>query len=272
MRIVAWIGDEVNQKALVNKIAKEFDLVGIITESKLKRKKKNTKQIFNSIIDRIMLKKMSDAWFNMIKFYKNKYSDYPNCEYLNIENINNEACYKFTKALKPDLIIVSGTRLVKERLMSINPEKGILNLHTGISPYVKGGPNCTNWCIVNKDFHLIGNTIMWIDLGIDTGNLILTEATPLNANDTLNDVHLKVMEHAHELYLKAIKGVEEGTAANVPQKSIVKGKTYYSKQWTRSKKIETLKNFKYFKDAMESGKVLKKQKDLKFVSLKSKNS
>ena len=78
----------------------------------------------------------------------------------------------------------------------------ILNLHTGISPYIKGGPNCTNWCIATKQFEKIGNTIMWLDKGIDTGELLTTENTKFNSTDkSLLKIHMRVMNHAHDLYI-----------------------------------------------------------------------
>ena len=64
--------------------------------------------------------------------------------------------------LKPELVIVSGTNLLAEHLIkTIRAYAKIINLHTGISPYVKGGPNCTNWCIYHANFSFIGNTVMY---------------------------------------------------------------------------------------------------------------
>lgn len=48
---------------------------------------------------------------------------------------------------------------------------------------------------------------MWIDEGIDTGNIITTEQTPLRGNESLFQIHLKVMDHAHDLYLRSIEVV-----------------------------------------------------------------
>jgi methionyl-tRNA formyltransferase len=133
-------------------------------------------------------------------------------------------------------------------MFAIKPSIGIVNLHTGLSPYVKGGPNCTNWCLANNDLHLIGNTIMWLNEGIDTGNIITTDFVHFTEEKTLSEIHHTVMEQAHELYLKAIAqlSVDPVSVSNVPQQSIAKGKTYYTKMWGLKEKSRLVKNLRNF--------------------------
>ncbi|MBK7956944.1 MAG: hypothetical protein IPK03_01810 [Bacteroidetes bacterium] len=50
----------------------------------------------------------------MKSFYNRAYPNYPQVNIIDVENINSDHVYQFTKDLEPDLIIVSGTRLVKE--------------------------------------------------------------------------------------------------------------------------------------------------------------
>jgi methionyl-tRNA formyltransferase len=204
----------------------------------------------------------------MLKIYEEKYPKYPNTAILELENINTEAAYDFTKSFTPDLILVSGTRLVKEKMLTIHPSIGILNLHTGLSPYVKGGPNCTNWCIANNDFHLIGNTIMWIDKGIDTGNILTTEFTPFNGKENLMELHMKVMEHAHDLYLNAVKFLDKGNKQSLKQSDIADGTTFYNKQWTLRQKFNLVKNFSQLKKQSDNGSINVKRKDIKTIDIK----
>ena len=131
-------------------------------------------------------------------------------------------------------------------MLSIHPGIGILNLHTGLSPYIKGAPNCTNWCIATEQYHLIGNTVMWIDSGIDSGNIATTEFTEFNGNEDLAAIHIKVMEHAHNLYLRAIKKIVNKECPNIKQDEIAKGVTYYTKQWELKQKINLVRNVKKF--------------------------
>ncbi len=267
MKIILWIGNEPNQKALVNKLHEVFPIAAIITETRQSKRKLTPRLIFEKIIEKTFLSSIGNAWWKMLKNYDNKYPKYPDTEILDVENINSELAYKFTAKHNPDLILVSGTQLVKEKMFDIKPSIGILNLHTGLSPYVKGGPNCTNWCIANNDFHLIGNTIMWIDKGIDTGNILTTEFTPLNGNENLLELHIKVMEHAHNLYINAVRFLNSGNSQSIKQSEIANGKTYFTKQWTLKQKIKLIRNFSQLKKEFYNGNIIAKRKDIKTVNI-----
>ena len=57
-----------------------------------------------------------------------------------------------------------------------------------------------------------------------------------------------VMEHAHELYNKAIKFVAQGGESNVLQSEIGVGKIYYTKNWKLKNKIDLVRNLKSVKN------------------------
>ena len=269
MKILLWIRNENTQKALANKIAEHMPIAGIITESRKSSLKRSFKDYYEKIYEKLFLPSVGKAWWKMLEHYQNLYPEYPKTEILDVENINSEEAYNFSIKIQPDLIIVSGTRLVKEKMLSIAPSKGITNLHTGLSPYIKGGPNCTNWCIATKNFHLIGNTVMWIDLGIDTGNLITTELTPFSGKEkNLLDVHITVMEHAHDLYIRALKKIYSGeTVPNVPQNTITNGITFYNKQWNLQQKKNLIYNFPLFLKYLNTNDFKNQQKEVITVSL-----
>jgi methionyl-tRNA formyltransferase len=252
MKIVLWIGDGVNQKALANKIYSKHKIDLIIVEGKAVKNKINLSSILQRVVDKLFFSSLNKAWFQMLSYYAKNYTIYPPVPILYVDNINDAKVYKATTDLQPDLIVVSGTRMIKGKLLSIQPHVGIMNLHTGLSPFIKGGPNCTNWCLAINQFHLIGNTIMWIDDGIDSGNIILTETTQFIGNESLSELHLKVMEHAHELYLTAIDGIIKGKHSNVVQNEIALGKTFYTKDWDIIHKRKALANFKKFNSVISS--------------------
>jgi len=249
MKLVLWIGNDPNQYALANKLAEHFDIVGIVLETKhvpIKKKKPTLKSYWNKIIVRLFYKWIPNTWFQLMTYYRKKYPNLPNTQVFEVNNINDVETKTLTEKLNADLIVVSGTYLVKKSTLATKSTHGIANLHTGLSPYIKGGPNCTNWCIATKQFELIGNTIMWIDEGIDSGNLILTEQTRFKGDESFFDIHKKVMNHAHELYIRAIRDVEKGTAFNVPQNNICTGAIYYTKDWNWKAHKQLKKNFTYF--------------------------
>jgi len=267
MKIVMWIGNEPNQRALANKINDIFPLSGIVTETRNVQTKVTVQKIFEKIVEKIFLRFIGSAWWGMQQYYDKRYPEYPDVKILDVENINAEEAFNFSQDLEPDLILVSGTRLIKDKMLSVNPNIGILNLHTGLSPYIKGGPNCTNWCIATNQFHLIGNTIMWIDAGIDTGNLLATAFTDVNGNETFSELHLKVMEHAHSLYLNSVQFLSDGFKHSIPQNEISKGKTYYTKEWTLKQKINLALNYKKLKSYFTSEKPNQDRKTIQTIEI-----
>ena len=104
MKILLWIGDEPNQKALANKINEIFPVCGIITERKVCKPNNTIKKIGEKIIEKIFLRSIGKSWWGMQKYYDRLYPEFPRVEQLVVENINTDEAYQFTKQLNPDLI------------------------------------------------------------------------------------------------------------------------------------------------------------------------
>jgi hypothetical protein len=246
--IVIWCGGAPNQKALANKIAGQFRVAGIVVDEQPgKPVSRKWPQLPALIWDRFIFRSIYGAWKNLMQVYSTRFPEWPaNVPLLRVKGINSEETVKFTRQLNPDLIIVSGTALVRQPLLDIPATIGIINLHTGLSPYVKGGPNCTNWCIANNAWHLTGNTIMWLNAGIDSGNIITTETIDIRNAVSLDDAHIRVMEHAHDLYLRAINYLLETASPynSIPQAQLGKGKLFLNRMWTADKRKQLLRNWK----------------------------
>ncbi len=247
MKIILLCSDNHNQIALANKIANRFNLTGVVIEKHQKKKISfSLAQLRERILDRTIFYSIHRAWYNLMQYYKSIYPDLPETQKIEVGKINSTDTIEFISKLNPDLLMVSGTSIIGKQILNLPIAKGIVNLHTGLSPYIKGAPNCTNWCIAKNSFHLIGNTVMWIDAGIDSGNIITTEQIIVQGQETLEELHLKVMEHAHELYCKAVEKIETDfeNCPNIKQASIDNGTTYYSKDWNWKNKLDLISNFK----------------------------
>lgn len=252
MRVVILTNRQGNQVALANKIAKEAEIAAIVCSRNIATRrpgaKKRLKLLLNGIAGRTIGRPFVKTWFQLLERYDSLYPKLPPADIIEVHNINDEATVETIERLLPDLVIVSGTNLVgKKVIKTARLSGGIVNLHTGISPYVRGGPNCTNWCLAKKWFHLIGNTVMWLDEGIDTGNIIATEQTVLDGTETLLDLHWKVMEHAHDMYVRAILSIGRGEkTVSVPQKEVARGAYFASSDWTAFQMRRALSNYRLF--------------------------
>lgn len=261
MRIVLLCNAQHNQVALANKIAGRFQLAGIVIEKQQgnKRPKRSFSKLFEKLLNKTVFISLRNAWFGMLEHYKNIYPSFPAARSISVNNINDPETVDFINELKPDLLMVSGTSLVRKNILELSIPLGIINLHTGLSPYIKGGPNCTNWCIADNKMHLIGNTVMWIDAGIDSGDLLCTALTPLTGRETLLELHIKVMEHAHRIYLDAVQQIKDGPGScpRVKQSGIAEGTVYYNRQWNWKAKLALLRNMKKMPAYFSSEKYLK---------------
>ncbi len=266
MRVVILTNRQGNQIALSNKIAEVAEVAAIVFSKNIPRKSPNlskkTRLFINGLANRTIGREFVNVWFEMQSKYNSLYPNLPTKNIIEVQNINDAETVETIEKISPDLVIVSGTNLVGKKIIKAAQKRsGIVNLHTGISPYVKGGPNCTNWCLAKNWFHLIGNTIMWLDLGIDTGNIIATEQTPLNGTETLFDLHWKVMEHAHNLYRKSVSRIDKNQEVySIPQKSIAKGNHFNSVDWNANAIWQASVNFRgnyksYFLDVEKHQKL-----------------
>jgi methionyl-tRNA formyltransferase len=235
LRIVLLACDQPNQYALAHKLAATCELAAVVVSANQPRRPppRRWRIFLNRVEGRLVGRPFVGAWKGLLERYRERYRGFPPSPRLEVGNVNDPETLQAIERAAPDLVVVSGTNLVGRAVIeAAQRHGGIVNLHTGISPYVKGSPNCTNWCLATDRFEMIGNTVMWLDPGIDSGDLIATERTPLEGTESLVELHWKVMEHGHDLYLRCIRAIADGRAARVPQRSIAEGHTYYRADWS----------------------------------------
>lgn len=248
MRLLLLTTDQPNQVALAHRLADRIELCGAVLSANGARGRTHRPwgRAGSALSNRTVGAPFTRAWRELQARYRERHPDgFPRgLPLVEVPEINDPATRDALETMKPDLVAVSGTNLVGPDLIRGAPPSGMLNLHTGISPYVKGGPNCTNWCLAKGWFHLIGNTVMWIDEGIDTGRLIVTERTALSGEETLGELHWEVMEHAHKLYTSAIDAIARGSSADgVPQSDLGAGTTFFNRDWNVRAMLRARRNF-----------------------------
>ena len=125
---------------------------------------------------------------------------------IHVDDVNNLKCLEFVKKCNPDVIVVNGTNLLRKPYFEFNPAPrfGIINIHTGLSPYCRGG-NCNLYAILHKQIHLVGVTVHYIDQGIDSGDIIFTERPTINLGDTFESLENKVFRLGEDLLLLALE-------------------------------------------------------------------
>lgn len=247
MRVILLCSSAPNQMALANKIHASVPLSGIYLRVVPCPKRRTLVQFCRKVLERLAGWPFARAWKEMQDAYLAEFRNWPLEIGAEVEDINCEEILWAITDMEPDLVLVSGTNLLSQTTIThIDLYCPILNLHTGSSPYVKGGPNCTNWCLWLGRPELIGNTVMWIDAGVDTGNIIASHPVRPYESDTLQVLHRRVMDGAHDLYSAVVQRFVSGELLNsIPQKNLGEGVSFRSKDWAPLSMIKAYLNFKF---------------------------
>ena len=130
---------------------------------------------------------------------------------------------EYLKQLKPDFIIVVafGQILTKE-VLDI-PTIGCINLHASLLPMYRGAAPL-NWVVINGE-KVSGNTTMLMDVGLDTGDMLLKDEVEITENMTAGELHDKLMISGADLLIKTIDGMSKGEITPIKQE----GETCYAK-------------------------------------------
>jgi folate-dependent phosphoribosylglycinamide formyltransferase PurN len=267
--VMLWLGASPNHQALACRIASSVPVTEIIVERRVsKRDRRSLRRLLDGVLGRSLFRSISTAWRQTQNHYAQAFPSLPATRILEVEDIHSPLAREFARSSNAEIVAVSGTRMIRSSMLDESSHRNILNLHTGLSPFVKGGPNCTNWCVARKAWHLIGNSVMWIDAGIDSGDLVTTETVPLLGTESFSELHLKVLDHAHSLYVKAIHALWEGRRVpRVKQAELGQGVTFYSRQWNAVSKTRMLLNFRNFGADFDSNDSCRLREAVETVSL-----
>jgi len=276
MKVLLLTSNSIQNMALSHMISRQHELVGIVYENRfsgenrlfnyLKKVNYNPLKVIEKLYQKYRLRDLESSLVTCINEGYRNYSSFYDTSIREVANINQKESVEFIKNTVHDIIIVSGTRIVKKEILSLRPEYGVINMHTGLSPYYNGGPSCTFWCLYNEDVEYIGATVMFIDEGIDSGNIILTDTISLNPTDSYGQMEFKAIDLGNHLILKALeKLLGDRNFRGYKQKDIASGYVYYNKNYTFNKRLAVQNKMK---DGTISKLITNKQfdKDIKKFS------
>lgn len=138
-----------------------------------------------------------------------------------VDDINEKSCLEFLRVQSPDVLVVLGTAILKKEVLSI-PPKLILNIHGGIVPEYRN-VHCDFWALRLKDYSHIGTSIIYLDEGIDSGDIALQNTIESSEGDGILSVKRKNLELAGDLILEAIHRVSKDELPRIPQKEAAVG-------------------------------------------------
>jgi methionyl-tRNA formyltransferase len=119
------------------------------------------------------------------------------------------------KQLNPDVIVVAAFGQILSKVILELPKFGCINVHASLLPDYRGSAPI-QWSILDGE-EKTGITIMHMDEGIDTGDMISKEEIILSPKETFGTLHDKLAAAAGPLLIKALADIEAGRATRTKQ-------------------------------------------------------
>lgn len=119
------------------------------------------------------------------------------------------------KEINPELIVVVAFGQILPKSILDIPKFGCVNVHASLLPKYRGAAPL-NWVIINGE-EKTGVTTMYMDVGLDTGDMILKSEIPLDDEITAGELHDKMMVQGAEVLKDTIDLISKGEAPREQQ-------------------------------------------------------
>ncbi len=145
------------------------------------------------------------------------------------ERIRTPENVQLIASLRPDFIVAAAFgQIIPQSILDI-PPYGCLNVHASLLPKWRGAAPI-QWSILEGD-EVTGVTIMRMNAGLDTGDMILKKEVPVREDETGDSLFLALMEAGAGLLPEAMEQILNGCAVYTPQPE--ESPTPYAKMLTR---------------------------------------
>jgi methionyl-tRNA formyltransferase len=117
--------------------------------------------------------------------------------------------------LNPDMVVVAAFGQILPKAIIDFPRLGCLNIHPSLLPKYRGAAPL-NWSIIRGETKT-GVTIMLMDEGMDSGDILQQQESPLGADETVGQLHDRLAIEGANLLVKTIENICDGTSARKAQ-------------------------------------------------------
>lgn len=130
------------------------------------------------------------------------------------EKLRDEKFLEDLRAFNAGIFCVVAYKILPREVFTI-PRLGAFNIHTSLLPKYRGAAPM-NWAIIKGEKET-GVTTFLLDEKVDTGNILLQEAVAIGNNETVGDLHDKLMHLGSRLALETIHGLSNKSLSPFPQ-------------------------------------------------------
>jgi methionyl-tRNA formyltransferase len=159
-------------------------------------------------------------------------------EYLQIpvhfpQRVNSPDFVAHLQSFSPDLFVLAGYNQILHLPLIRMPSLGVLNLHGGKLPEYRGVAPI-NWQII-KGEKIGGCCVIFVDEGIDTGDIVEQAQYEIAENETAGDIVDKQLELFPSMLIRAIQGIESGSVPR--QKQDPEEGAYFTRRYPKDSRI-----------------------------------
>jgi methionyl-tRNA formyltransferase len=228
MRIVLITGDDLGHRYVANRLVSAFELAGIVVDEGRRGdrtwrrlwKKYTVGQLASRACLRLLAIARRDGISRRTRLLTTLGPE--NCSNFlvphlvtRVHGINSEEATAVVSSLHPDVILVFGTSVVKDSVLTLARDVA-LNLHTGVSPYYRGA-DCAFWPLYENELDMLGATVHKCTSQLDGGHIFATGHACLHADDDLYSIFARCLIVGADLYVKVVKDLIAGRLEGKPQ-------------------------------------------------------
>ena len=129
--------------------------------------------------------------------------------------LRDEAFMDRLREIDPDIIVVVAYGKILPNAVIDYPKYGCINLHVSLLPKYRGAAPMQR-AIMEGEIET-GVTVMQMDEGLDTGDILLMERFDILPDDDFEKIHDRSIEVGAPLLLRALEGIEAGTVKRIKQ-------------------------------------------------------
>lgn len=129
--------------------------------------------------------------------------------------IRLEENVEYLKNYEADIFVVAAFGQILPKSILDMPKYGCINVHASLLPKYRGAAPI-QWAVINGD-PVTGVTIQQMDIGVDTGDIIVTKELAIEADETGGGLFDKLAVVGAEACLEAMEQIANGTATRTPQ-------------------------------------------------------
>jgi methionyl-tRNA formyltransferase len=119
------------------------------------------------------------------------------------------------RVLAPDMVVLVAFGQILPKDIIDGPPLGCVNVHPSLLPKYRGAAPM-NWALIRGEAET-GVTIMRMDEGVDSGDILFQEETPIEPGETYDHLHDRLAVLGAQCLLRTMEGLASGTVRRIPQ-------------------------------------------------------